>query len=214
VWPWLTLVGLGAFHGINPAMGWLFAVALGLHRGRRAAVLEALIPIALGHALAVALVAFAVVSLDLLVHPSVVDVVAGAALVGWAIYQARAGARHGARFGMRTGTIGLGVWSFVMASAHGAGLMLVPVLLPLGRHAAGHGHAGAHLASGSLSVALAAVAVHTAAMLAVTGIVALAVYEWIGLAFLRRSWVNFDRLWIAALFATGLLLLVMAFAGC
>lgn len=210
MWPWLTLAGLGAFHGMNPAMGWLFAVALGLHRGRRAVVLESLVPIALGHAVAVGLVTLVTVSLDLVLDARVVDLAAGAALIGWAIYQTRAGARHRARVGMRTSMIGLGAWSFVMASAHGAGLMLVPVVLPLGRHAADHGHHAGHLSSGSFAVALAAVGVHTAAMLAVTGLVALAVYEWIGLAFLRRSWVNLERLWTGALVTMGVVLLIMA----
>jgi hypothetical protein len=214
LWPWLTLVGLGAFHGINPAMGWLFAVALGLHRQRRAVVLASLLPIALGHALAVALVAFAVVSLDRAVDPRAVSVVSGVALVGWALYHWTRRSRHRVRVGMRVGMLGLTAWSFVMATAHGAGLMLVPALLPLERVAATHGHAAAHgMARGSFDIALAAVAVHTLAMLVVTGILAVAVYEWIGVAFLRRGWINLDFLWTIALVATGLILLIMGMHG-
>jgi hypothetical protein len=109
---------------------------------------------------------------------------------------------------MRTGMAGLALWSFLMASAHGAGLMLVPILLPLG---GGGGHHAGHLsASESMTLALAAVGVHTLAMLAVTGAIAVAVYEWLGLAFLRRGWLNLDLLWTAALAATGLILLVTA----
>jgi hypothetical protein len=210
VWPWLALIGLGAFHGLNPAMGWLFAVALGLHRGRRAVVLESLAPIALGHALAVAVVAIALVALDQVIERRAIGLASGAVLIGWALYHRLYGSRHRVRVGMRVGMLGLAVWSFLMAGAHGAGLMLAPVLLSLGEAGSGHGHAGHGPATGSLSVALAAVGVHTLAMLAVTAVIAVAVYEWLGLAFLRRGWINLDRLWTAALVATGLILLATA----
>jgi hypothetical protein len=205
-WPWLALAGLGAFHGINPAMGWLFAVALGLHRGGRAVVLEALVPIALGHALSIAVVALAVVALGFVGDPGVVHKLAGGLLIGWAIWHQLYGSRHRARFGMQTGMAGLAAWSFLMASAHGAGLMLVPVLIPLCLAAS---PARELTASGSLEVAFAAVAVHTAALLLVTGAVALAVYDWVGVAILRRAWINLDLLWSAALVATGLILFVI-----
>jgi len=211
LWPWLTLVGLGAFHGINPAMGWLFAVALGLHRQRRAVVLASLLPIALGHACAVALVAFTVVSLDRVIDRRPMSIVSGVALVGWALYHWVHRSRHRVRVGMRTGMVGLTVWSFLMASAHGAGLMLVPALLPLERVATTQSHATGHrMAPESVEIALAAVGVHTLAMLGVTAVVAVVVYEWVGVAFLRRAWINLDLLWTIALVATGLILLAMA----
>ena len=206
LWPWLTLAGLGAFHGINPAMGWLFAVALGLHRRSRAVVLTALLPIALGHALAVATVALAVVLLGVMVDQRAVRIAAGALLIGWALYHWLYGARHRLRFGMQTGLLGLAAWSFLMAMSHGAGLMLVPVLIPLCLAAA---PAQELTAAGSLPIALAAVGVHSLAMLATTGTIAVAVYEWLGVAFLRRGWLNLDRLWTAALLATGLILLMV-----
>ena len=206
LWPWLTLAGLGAFHGINPAMGWLFAVALGLHRRSRAVVLTALLPIALGHALAVATVALAVVLLGVVVDQRAVRIAAGALLIGWALYHWLYGARHRPRFGMQTGLLGLAAWSFLMAMSHGAGLMLVPVLIPLCLAAA---PAQELTAAGSLPIALAAVGVHSLAMLATTGTIAVAVYEWLGVAFLRRGWLNLDRLWTAALLATGLILLMV-----
>ena len=203
-WPWLMIAGLGAYHGVNPAMGWLFAVALGLHRQGRGVVLRALIPIAIGHALAVAAIAAAVVMLGSFVDERVLRLFTGATLLAWALYHLLYGARHRVRIGMQAGFAGLLVWSFLMASAHGAGLMLVPALIPLCLS----GVPGRELIeAGSLSVSLAAVAVHTAAMLAVTGAIALAVYEWIGVAFLRRGWINLDRLWIIALLATGVWLL-------
>ena len=208
---WLALVGLGAFHGINPAMGWLFAVALGLHRRSRTVVLTSLIPIALGHALAVAVVAFAVVALGTIVDQRAIRMVSGVVLIGWAVYHRLHGSRHRVRFGMRVGMVGLGLWSFLMASAHGAGLMLVPFLLPLDPHVSAAGHLdGHHVLGGSLSLSLAAIGVHSLATLVVTGVMAILVYEWVGLAFLRRGWINLDLLWMAALVVTGLFLLLSA----
>jgi hypothetical protein len=211
LWPWLTLIGLGAFHGVNPAMGWLFAVALGLHRQSRAVVLVSLLPIAVGHAFSVALVALAVVSVDRVVDRRAMAIVSGIALIGWAVVHWMYRSRHRVRVGMRTGMLGLAVWSFVMASAHGAGLMLVPALLPLERVAATHVHSADHVMSpGSLGIALAAVGVHSLAMLGVTGVIAVVVYEWVGLAFLRRGWINLDIIWTIALAGTGLILFATA----
>jgi hypothetical protein len=207
---WAAVVGLGAFHGINPAMGWLFAVALGLHRGSRAVVLGSLIPIALGHALAIAVVAFVVVALGAVVDRTAVRIAAGVVLIGWALYHRFRGSAHRVRFGMRVGMVGLALWSFLMATAHGAGLMLVPFIPTISGGAALHAHgAGHHAVTGSLPVVVAAVGVHTLAMLVVTGAVAVLVYEWIGVAFLRRGWINLDLLWTMALIATGLFLLLV-----
>jgi hypothetical protein len=205
---WLALVGLGAFHGINPAMGWLFAVALGLHRRSRTVVLEALIPIGVGHALAIAVVAVSVVALGAVIDQQAIRLVSGVVLIGWAVYHRLYGSRHRVRFGMRVGMVGLALWSFLMATAHGAGLMLVPFLLSDGSPA---GHiAGHHTPSASLPVSLAAIGVHTLATLVVTGVTAVLVYEWIGLAFLRRGWINLDLLWTVALVGTGVFLLFSA----
>jgi len=208
-WSWLALAGLGAFHGINPAMGWLFAVALGLHRQSRPVVLGSLIPIAVGHALAIALVALAVAMLGAVVDQRALRVASGVALIGWAAYHELYGSRHRVRFGMRVGMLGLAAWSFTMATAHGAGLMLVPFLLPgaadgsHAAHAAGH-----HMGPGSLAGSLAVISVHTLAMLVVTGIIAVVVYDWVGVAFLRRGWVNLDVPWALALVVTGAVLVV------
>jgi len=203
--PWLVLAGLGAFPGIHPAMGWLFAVALGLHRKSRRVVWLSLIPIAGGHALSIAVVVAAVVTLGLVVDRRILELTAGVVLLGWAFYYALYGHRHRVRVGMQTGMVGLGVWSFLMSTGHGAGLMLVPVIVPLCLSASPTNDV---LAAGSLPISLAAVAVHTGAMLAVTAAMAGVVYEWMGLAFLRRGWINLDRIWIAVLTATGLILIV------
>ncbi len=202
--PWLVVAGLGAFHGINPAMGWLFAVALGLHRKSRRVVLLSLIPIALGHAVSIGAVVLAFVSLGLFVDHRPLGMAGGMVLVGWAAYHFAYGHRHRVRVGMQTGMLGLGGWSFLMATAHGAGLMLAPVLIPLCLSSP----AGEPTAAGSLPMALAAIGIHMAAMLAVILVIAVSVYEWLGLSLLRRGWINFDLIWIVALAITGIVLIV------
>jgi hypothetical protein len=204
-WPWLTYAGLGAFHGLNPAMGWLFAVALGLHRQSRAIVMASLIPIAIGHAASITAVAGLLVIAGILIPHNLVRIGSGLLLLAWAAYHWRFAHRHRVRFGMQVGLGGLAVWSFLMATAHGAGLMLwsalSPLCLPSG---AGPGPASAAMAAG-----LAGVAIHTLAMLSVTAAIAVTIYEWVGLEVLRRTWLNIDALWVTALAATGMLMLVM-----
>jgi len=209
-WPWLALAALGMFHGINPAMGWLFAVALGMHRASRAVVVLALLPIALGHALAIGVVVALVLALGVVIDAAFLQVIGGLVLVGWAVYHRLYGRGHRARVGMRTGFAGLTLWSFLMASAHGAGLMLVPVLVPL-ELAGGHRHGA--MPGDPLGVALLAIAVHTLAMLVTTGAVSVLVYEWVGLAFLRRGWINLDLVWTMALIGAGCLLLIAGALG-
>ncbi|QRM53700.1 hypothetical protein [Sinorhizobium sp. BG8] len=203
LWPWVVLAGLGAFHGANPAMGWLFSVALGLHRQSRRIVWLSLIPIALGHAASIAIVLAFVVAFGEVLEPRTARIAAGVLILAMAAYHVLFGYRHRTRVGMRTGMAGLAFWSFLMATSHGAGLMLVPSVMAL--------CAGAEMpfglsASGSIPISSAAVAVHTAALLVVTAAIATAVFEWLGLAALRRAWINFDILWIFALAVTGLFL--------
>ncbi|MHB1217430.1 MAG: hypothetical protein ACYC1L_04420 [Alphaproteobacteria bacterium] len=204
VWAWAALAGLGAFHGINPAMGWLFAVALGLQEKRAGAVFAALVPLGLGHALSVAFVALALAALAPIVRPDVLNTVTALLLIGLGIW--RLTARHRARVGMRVGFGGLTLWSFLMATGHGAGAMLLPVLLRMKMGGEGHGaHHGGHLPGvDDLGTALLAVSVHTAAMLAVAGVVAFAVFRWVGVAFLRRGWINLDLIWAGALILAGI----------
>lgn len=220
-WPWVMLAGLGAFHGLNPAMGWLFAVARGLQRGSRAAVLDSMLPIATGHALSIAIVVAAIGILRALVDFALLRIAAAALLVGFGIY--RLFARHRARTGMQVGAAQLLLWSFLMATAHGAGLMLVPALLALpicAPHMAvthmlqpdPHMHMmQADALSGSTAIAFAAVGIHTLAMLVVATVIAIAVYEWVGLSFLRRGWFNLDLLWAFALIGVGAILLATSY---
>ncbi len=205
VWPWVVLAGLGAYHGLNPAMGWLFAVALGLHRRSTAAVALALPPIAFGHLLSIAIVAAAVVATGAITDERLVRWAAGLLLIGWAIYHHVNGHRHRVRVGMTAGSAGLVLWSFLMATSHGAGLMLVPAMVPL---CLSGSPAQDISMQGSLPMALAAVGVHSGVMLAVTAAIAFSVYRWIGLSILRTAWINTDLLWTGALAITGLFLLL------
>jgi len=202
-WEWFAIAALGVFHGLNPAMGWLFAVALGLHRHSRRAVLLAIPPMALGHALSIGIVAALVLATGVVVDNHLIRIASGALLIAWAVYQVRYGHRHRVRVGMTTGFVGLVLWSFLMATAHGAGLMLIPALIPLCGSMAGP-------FSGPLLVSLAAVALHTLATLLVTAAIALLVYDWLGVGVLRRGWINFDRLWTIGLAGTGVLLIATA----
>jgi len=215
---WLGLLGLGAAHGLNPAMGWLFAVGIGLQERNRRAVWRALGPLALGHALAIAAVLLLAAAVGLVIPGVWLRWIVAAALVGCGLFH-RLRHRHPRFGGMRMSPRELTGWSFLVASAHGAGLMALPLVLSVGTqatsspHAHGATHAaGAHadhlLAAGlgsSQALGIAATLVHTLGYLAVTMLVAVVVYEKLGLRFLRRAWLNVDLLWVIALVVTGLL---------
>jgi hypothetical protein len=203
-WPWFAVAGLGALHGLNPGMGWLFAVALGLHRQRRSVVYVSLLPIAAGHAISIVTVAGLLAATDYLVAPRLAGIGTGLLLIGWALYHWGFGHRHRVRFGLQVGLFGLAAWSFLMATAHGAGLMLWPALLPL----CGSQSINSIGVNGSWAAALAGVGLHSAAMLATIAVAAALIYEWFGLAVLRSAWVNVDLVWTLALGATGTALLV------
>jgi uncharacterized membrane protein len=216
-WPWLTLAVLGAYHGLNPAMGWLFAVALGLQEQRRGAVLQALPPIALGHAMAILIAVLVVGVAEIVVPLDVLRYVCAGVLILFGLYKL-VRRRHPRWVGMRVGFADLTAWSFLMASAHGAGLMLIPVLLRLSfteqmqEEAHAHGtHAGHATMTGSATVLadLAAVGLHTLALFAVMGVIAMMVYEKLGVMILKRTWFNLDLLWAGALVGAGLITLVV-----
>jgi len=206
---WLMLL-LGAYHGINPGMGWLFAVALGMQEQKGSAVARALVPIALGHALAIGCVVLGAALLGMVLPREAIRYPVAALLFGLGIYSL-VRHRHPRWVRMQVGFRDLTVWSFLMASAHGAGLMLLPVLLrsravEAADHAAGHPHMSA---AASPLAALLATAVHTAAYLAVTGFIAWVVYSKFGLAILRKAWLNLNLVWAAALVVTSVVTLLM-----
>jgi hypothetical protein len=199
-----TLAGLGAFHGVNPGMGWLFAVALGLQEGRRGAVWRALVPLGAGHGLAIGVAVVVAAAMDVVLSGDVVKYIAALLLVLLGC-ERLVRHRHPRFGGMRIGAVGLTVWSFLMATAHGAGLMVVPVVL--GMQAAPEG-AACHIHGAppaTASAALAATLVHGVAYLAVTAVIAIVVYEKVGLGLLRRAWINLDFFWAVALIITGLI---------
>jgi hypothetical protein len=208
---WQAMAFLGAYHGINPGMGWLFAVALGLQQGSGRGVWRALPPIAAGHALSIGLVLVAAGAMRIVVTPGVLHGLVAATLIVMGLSRWR---RHGhPRFGgMQVGFRDLTIWSFLMASAHGAGLMLLPfVLQPAALlSAVGHEHAH-HIGSTGANVIAAnamAVAVHTTTYFMVMTGAAWVVYRKVGLRFLRTAWFDMDRVWAAALVVTGIIVLM------
>jgi hypothetical protein len=205
--PLVTVALLGAYHGLNPAMGWLFAVGLGMQDRDRGSVLRALPPIAAGHELAIGLVAALVIGLGAIADPRPLSVGAAAALIGFGIFRFLKPRAHPRWTTMRVTRSELTWWSFLMSSAHGAGLMVAPVLLGTGGAEAAHAHAGhihADVANPmGVSEAAVAITVHVGAMLAVMAVVALVVYEKVGLTFLRRAWINSDQFWAAAFILAG-----------
>ena len=214
---WQAMVLLGAYHGINPGMGWLFAVALGLQQGSARGVWRALPPIAVGHAAAVGVVLLAAGLAQAVVPLATLKVVVAASLVGIGLYRLWRH-RHPRFGGMQVGFRDLAVWSFLMASAHGAGVMVIPFVAPLSAAQAAqvaHDHAAHHHAPAVASdgAALAAsnamaVAVHTLAYFAVTALAAWIVYRKLGLSLLRKAWFNLDWAWAAALVVTGGVVLI------
>jgi len=198
---WSTLFLLGAYHGINPGMGWLFAVARGMQEHRTRAVAWSLPPIALGHALAIGVVVLIFQLAQVAVPLAYIRIGVSVTLVCLGVYKLIR-SRHFRWGGMQVGFKDLTIWSFLMASAHGAGLMVLPVVLA-GPHA--HHAAASHGAAGGFSATL----IHTLGYFSVTAAVALLVYQKFGLAMLRRSWFNLDMTWAIALVLTGVAALVV-----
>jgi hypothetical protein len=206
---WLMLL-LGAYHGINPGMGWLFAVALGMQERKGSAVARALVPIALGHALSIGIVVLAAAFLGMALPREAIRYPVAALLFGLGVFS-MVRHYHPRWVRMQVGFRDLTVWSFLMASAHGAGLMLLPVLLvsrpvEAADHIAGHHHT---FAAASPLAALLATGVHTTAYLAVTGLIAWVVYSKLGVSVLRKAWLNLNLVWAAALVVTSLVTLRM-----
>ncbi|MEU4539881.1 hypothetical protein AB0G15_34060 [Streptosporangium sp. NPDC023825] len=198
--PLLILAGLGAFHGLNPAMGWLFAVALGLQERSRDGVLRALPPIVLGHAGSVLATLGLVSAARLTAPPKAVSYGVAAVVCGFGLWRLLR-RRHPRWVGMKVTKWQLAGWSFLMATAHGAGLMVLPVTLH-GGHGGPGGHEG-HDAAALASQSLLATGVHTMAMLVTTTVLALVVYERLGVAVLRKAWFNLDLAWAVALIGAG-----------
>ena len=201
---WPALLALGAGHGMNPAMGWLLAVALGLQRESRRAVWGALGPLAAGHGFAIGGAVAAMGLAGLVIPLGALRWATAGLLIGLGIYRL-VRSRHLTFGGMQVGARELVVWSFLMASAHGAGLMVLPLVLRSG----GATHPLHQMSAMPIGLGTVewdgiwATLVHTGGYLLVTGLIAVIVYEKVGLRFLRRAWVNLDLVWAVALVLTG-----------
>ena len=200
---WSTLFLLGAYHGINPGMVWLFAVARGMQEHRARAVAWSLPPIALGHALAIGVVVLIAQLAQVALPMTYIRIGVAVTLVGLGVYKL-VRSRHFRWGGMQVGFRDLTIWSFLMASAHGAGLMVLPVVLASGPHA--HHHVAA---SSSAAGGIWATLIHTLGYFTVTAAAALLIYQKFGLAMLRRSWFNLDLIWAIALVVTGFVALLV-----
>ena len=214
LWLWVAVAMLGAYHGIDPSMGWLFAVALGLQERRRAKVIAALLPIAIGHLLSVALIV-GLIAAAMKPASGWLRPLGAFALIAFGLFRFWRPQAHPRWVAMRVNSAELTVWSFLMATAHGAGLMLFPIMvdlrsasMPMGIHHSMTMTMPAHATFGVVQVAT-IVLVHTGAMLLVMGTAAIAVYEWIGLKILRSAWINLDAIWAGALIAAGTLCFVI-----
>jgi len=204
-WPWVAVIGFGAFHGINPGMGWLFALSLGLQRQSARAIWQALLPIAGGHALSVGLVALLVYAGIKFISIPVLQVLTAGLLLGFGVFKLFNYYRHPRWVGMNVSAGDLFAWSFLMATAHGAGLMVAPAFMGVSR---AHSHHAMHVTAGT--GLFLAVLVHTLAMLLLMGLVAWVVYTRFSLAILRRNWINFDLIWAVALLTVGAIALMTA----
>jgi hypothetical protein len=208
---WKALLLLGAYHGINPGMGWLFAVALGMQAASERGVWRALPPIAIGHTAAVGALLGIALAVQLVVPIAVMKVIVACCLATLGIYRLWKH-RHPRFGGMQVGFRDLTLWSFLMASAHGAGFMVLPFVMsmPSDILASNHDHA-AHLAAAQTtlpSIAALALGVHTLAYLATMTLAALVVYRKLGLMILRSAWINMDWIWACALLLTGVIVLL------
>jgi hypothetical protein len=213
-WPWIAIALLGAYHGLDPSMGWLFAVGLGLQEKRRAKVISALFPIAAGHLISVALVVALIASVMSqgwwLFRP-----VGAAALILFGGFRILRPQAHPRWVAMKVNAFDLVIWSFLMATAHGAGLMLFPILiimptLPICGPLAARAHSSLVTGHGAAGIAQAAAVIilHTSAMFVVMGSIAIVVYQWLGLKILRSAWINLEAIWAGALIGAGVLSLV------
>jgi hypothetical protein len=209
---WLGLIALGAYHGVNPAMGWLFAVSRGLQERSTRAVLRSIGPIMLGHEAAVLVTAVMIYGLAATLSLTLLHVVAASVLVAFGVFRFVKPRAHFRWTRMRVGELELGVWSFLMATAHGAGLIVAPLLIGLQ-------HGGAGVASddqshvdvfsrGSIELSALAITLHVLVMATVMTGVAVLVYRRLGLNVLRGAWINTDRAWALAFLVAGAVALV------
>jgi hypothetical protein len=211
---WLAVVASGLYHGVNPGMGWPLAVSAGLMERSPRALAATLWPLTVGHLLAMLVVILPFSLLFALVQwQRQIQISASVLVIGFGIFQF-VNRRH-PRVLARIRPTQLGLWSFAVAIAHGAGLMLVPIYLGLCRAAdlnGGQEAAGA-LINANLGMAILVSVVHSAAMIAAGGFLAWLVYRHLGLRFVSRSWFNLDATWAISLIIVGALSLAISLAS-
>ena len=196
--PWLAMIGFGAYHGLNPGMGWLFALSLGLQQNSERALRMALLPIAAGHAASVTIFALLVYAGAHFIPVRPLQILTASVLIAFGIFKLFNYYRHPRWVGMKVSLGDLFGWSFLMATAHGAGLMVAPAMVGMT-----HSHGGHEMPMQPGVSLFFAVVLHTLVMLTVMGLVAWIFYRKFSLAVLRRNWINFDLIWAAALLVVG-----------
>ena len=206
---WLAVVVSGIYHGVSPGMGWPLAVSAGLMDRSARALVGALWPLSIGHLLAVLLIVLPFAVLAALVEwQRQIQIGASLLVIAFGIF--RFVNRRHPRALARIRPTQLGLWSFVVAIAHGAGLMLVPIYLGLCRAAASDNDTATNVLIGAnLGTAVLVAVVHSAAMIAAGGLAAWLVYRYLGLRFVSRSWFNLDAVWAASLILVGALALAI-----
>ena len=207
-WLWLAIIASGLYHGVNPAMGWPLAVSAGLMEKTPRALLRALGPLAAGHFLAilVMLLPFGLL-LSLAEWRREIQAAAAVIVIGFGVF--RLLERRHPRSLARIRPTQLGLWSFAIAIAHGAGLMLVPIYLGLCRTEAADDRATGLLIEGNLGVAVLVAIVHVTAMIGAGGCLAWLVYRYLDLKFVSRSWFNLDAVWAISLILVGVVALAL-----
>jgi len=208
---WLAVIASGLYHGANPGMGWPLAVSAGLMERSPRALVAALVPLTAGHLLAMLLVILPFALLVSLVEwQRQIQLSASLLVIAFGIY--RLLNRRHPRTLARIPPTQLGLWSFAVAIAHGAGLMLVPIYLGLCRDSdldRGHEAAGT-LINANLGMAVLVSVIHAAAMIVTGGCLAWLVYRYLGLKFVSRSWFNLDAAWAVSLILVGAIALMLS----
>jgi hypothetical protein len=207
---WWAVVASGIYHGINPAMGWPLAVSAALMDRAEGSLFKAVGALAAGHMLAMAAILFPFTALFFLAQwQREIQIAAACLVIALGIFLLF-NRRH-PRFLARVPPSRLALWSFLVAMAHGAGLMLVPIYLGICRTVeTDAGHAAAQDLMGSnAGIAVIVALVHTGAMTLSGGLIALGVYRWFGLRFLSRAWFNLDLVWALSLVLVGALSLLI-----
>jgi hypothetical protein len=216
---WWAVIFSGIYHGVNPGMGWPLAVSAALFERKKSAMIKASAMLATGHFLAMIVILLPFSMMYFLVNNErEIRLGAGVLVIAMGIYLL-INRRH-PKILARIHPAKLGLWSFLAATAHGAGLMLVPIylgicgLLVLGESVSETGHAAAQvLMSNNITTAFLVAATHTFAMTFAGAAIAIFVYTWFGLKFISKSWFNLDLLWALSLITVGAFGVYSAFLG-